>query len=333
MISQGEEPVVGANVYCTIFDADYLTRAVALHASLVRGSPSARLAFFCLDDAARQALDALGLERAIVVPHEAFAPPELLALRPQRSRAEYCFTCKGFALQYLARIAPEAPWLIYVDTDMMFYGDPDSALPGGHAHYLLTPHRFHPAFEHFAARVGRFNAGYFAARNSAPGLEAVRWWTARCVESCSAVMAEDAYADQMYLDRLPATVPGAALSEHPGLNAAPWNIERYRISAREAGVWLDDAPLLLYHFQGLRVLNRWLVDLYAGERRVGWTIRELIYKPYLRELRSAARLVRARLGLAPSLGNALVRSPAAWLRLAQGLAHGAHNPVVFRLAA
>jgi hypothetical protein len=310
------------SIYCTIFDSAYLARALALHASLLEASARSRLAFFCVDEAAAVVLSRLGLERAIVVREAEFTTPELDRVRPQRSRAEYCWTCKPFALLHLARRFPEAPWLAYVDTDMMFFGDPDDALPGPEAHYLLTPHRFHAAFESYARTAGLHNAGYAAIRNTPQGRDAARWWAERCIESCSVSVTEMSYGDQKYLDRMLAEVPRGVSCPHAGLNAAPWNIERYHVTADAKAVLLDGTPLLLYHFQALRILNGWLVDLYAGERRFGASIRSLIYRPYLERVRAAYR----RLGATQApVAERVLRTPRDWLRLGYGVARGRHN--------
>jgi hypothetical protein len=318
------------NVYGTIFDSAYLARALALHASLLETSPSARLAFFCVDDAAAAVLSRLALERAVVVRETEFSTPELDRVRPQRSRAEYCWTCKPLALLHLARTFPDAGWLAYVDTDMMFFHDPDAVLPDGNANYLLAPHRFHPAFERYARTAGLHNAGYVAIRNTPGGRYAAQWWGDRCIENCSVSVTDMSYGDQKYLDRMLAEVPGGVSCTHPGLNAAPWNIERYRVTAAGNAVLLDGTPLVLYHFQALRILTGWLVDLYAGDRRFGASIRNLIYRPYLERMRSAYHRLSAKQTLARERS---LRTPRDWLRLGYGIARGRHNLTRFPLSA
>jgi hypothetical protein len=321
------------SVYCTIFDAAYLARALALHSSLLEANSRSRFVFVCMDVLSAELLGKLRLERATVMPYEKFGTPALDSVRPSRSRGEFCWTCKPFALLHLARVLPQADWLVYVDTDMMFFDDPDLALPGPKAHYLLAPHRFHPAFAEYAVTAGTHNAGYVAMRNTSEGRSAIEWWGERCLESCSVVMTETTYADQRYLDRMPALFPFGESSAHAGLDAAPWNIERYDVTggaAENAGVRLDDAPLLLYHFQSLRILNGWLVDLYAGNRRLPETVRRLIYGPYLRRLAAAYQLLRSIEG-APA-PEAQLRAARDWLRLGAGLARGNFNLSLQRIA-
>jgi hypothetical protein len=280
------------SVYCTIFDSNYLARALVLHSSLMRANRSALFAFFCIDDRSAELLDGLQLERSIIVRHEEFSTPELARIRPHRSRGEYCWTCKPVALLYLMEHIPDAEWVVYVDTDMMFFSDPDTALPGLAAHYLLTPHRFHQAFARFEKQAGKHNAGYVAGRCSSIGKQAMTWWKDQCLASCSSIPTETSYADQKYLDKFRETsLPGES-SSHEGLNAAPWNIENYRVTVEGNLVRVDDVPLLLYHFQGLQLYDDGTAALYIGDRYLPHDIRAAIYMPYMTEITRAYSLIR-----------------------------------------
>lgn len=323
---------VSGNVYCTVFDGGYLACALALRQSLLETSPHARAALVCTDPVALETLRAMQLPRTIVVPYEAIATEELDRMRGERNRGEFSWTLKPYALLHLAREFPDAAWLVYVDADMMFFGDPDLALPVGDQHYLLTPHRFHPSFAQYARTAGLHNAGYVAMRGTPEGARAIEWWRDRCLESCSAVPTADTYADQLYLDRLPELFPYGEASAHPGLNAAPWNIENYAVSGEDGEVRLDGVPLLLYHFQSLRVLNSWLIDLYAGDRRLSLPVRDLVYQPYLARLGAAWRVLRDASGARAASVPSRLRSPLDWLRLARGVLMGRHNLLRRRIA-
>jgi len=281
-----------SSVYCTIFDCNYLARALALHSSLMKANRTSRLAFICIDDRSADLLDMLQLERSLVVRHEDFATPELMQVRPHRSQGEYCWTCKPVAILHVMQRLPDAEWVIYVDTDMMFFSDPDAALPGPAVHYLLTPHRFHSAFSRFEQQAGKHNAGYVAGRRSAIGQQVISWWQDQCLASCSSTPTEAGYADQKYLDEFGQHTPQGESSSHKGLNAAPWNIEGYQVTVADGLVRVDDMPLLLYHFQGLQLFDDGNAALYIGDRRIPDNLRTAIYGPYLSELRRAYLRIR-----------------------------------------
>ena len=83
----------------------------------------------------------------------------------------------------------------------------------------------------------------------------------------------------------------------PGLNCAPWNVIGQRISAREdddEGVLVANSPLLIYHFQGLRVMRHWAFDLYPSkEVALPRILRERVYRRYVSALIEQMRRVSA----------------------------------------
>lgn len=279
--------------YATIIDARYLPRGLALQMSIARQDPSALFAFFCMDELSATLLESLQLAGCRIYREGAFAPAALRAVRGQRSVAEYCWTSKPFILIHLLDAEPDLDWAAYLDSDMLAFSDLSVAMDAaGDADFLLSPHRFSEAFTKFAPTVGTYNAGFAAFRNSAIGRKALGLWADLCLESCSAQVSASTYADQRYLDDLMARFPTGRASDHPGLNAAPWNIGRYEVSHRDSRVLLDGESLLLYHFQGLRLLSRSWIDLYGGDCRLDASIRKLIYRPYLQELSESYRLLR-----------------------------------------
>jgi hypothetical protein len=291
-------------VYCTIFDDNYLARALALYESLMRVNETATFAFFCIDAKSAGLLTGLKLERSIVVTHDEFATAELLEIRDSRSQGEYCWTCKPFALLYLMHSVPQTDWVVYVDTDMMFFADPDEAISGANVHYLLTPHRFEAAFSASEKSAGKHNAGYVAARNSSQGERVIAWWRDRCVESCSYIPTDTTFADQKYLDRFAELFPYGDSSTHKGLNTAPWNVNNFTICNGAKGVYVDEVPLLLYHFQGLQLFENGTASLYIGDKRISDKLRDLVYQPHLFALlRAFARLRAIDPGFSKGLGK------------------------------
>lgn len=313
------------SVYATIFDKEYLPRALALHASLMRVNATARFAFFCVDEQSAEMLIKIAPERSVIVRHDQFSTPELAKTRTNRSRGEYCWTCKPIALGYLARTMTDADWLVYVDADMLFFSDPDLALPGPDKHYVLTPHRFHEAFERFANSAGAFNAGLVGVRRSPEGQQAIDWWGERCIESCSFTPTATTFGDQKYLDQLPVLFPFGSSTPTPGLNAAPWNIENYRVHEIGGRIYLDEYPLVLYHFQGLKILSNRLVDLYGGNRRLSNELRRFVYEPYLKQLTAAYQLLRRRCPELVPKGAGWPCRLRDWMKLGMSLVRGYRN--------
>jgi hypothetical protein len=80
----------GVTNYCTYFDSNYLTRALALHASLARHAAPFRLWALCLDDAAFRVVEAMGIDslRPIKLADLEAADPGLVEAKGNRSTVE-----------------------------------------------------------------------------------------------------------------------------------------------------------------------------------------------------------------------------------------------------
>jgi hypothetical protein len=281
--------------YCTIINASFAPRALALQQSIAKRSPDAVFAFYCVDDATAALLRRHAGPRVLVIAPAAYETAPLRAARARLKLNEYCWTCKPAILLHALETMPDLQWAVWLDSDMLAFGDLDEELRRHpEASAVLTPHRFSlPEFAAYEPVVGRFNAGYVAFHNTADGLAALRWWMERCLEGCPAVPTPDRYADQKYLDEMPRLFANVAASDSVGLNCAPWNLFEKRIDRAGNGVTVGGTPLLLYHFQGLKIIRDWAFDLYGARRRLPSAARKIIYAPYLGALAAQIRAVAA----------------------------------------
>jgi hypothetical protein len=279
-------------VYCTIFDDQYLVRALTLYRSFIKVNKQSTFSFFCIDSFSFHFLTALKLDRAIIVSHTDFATLELLEVKDRRSPGEYSWTCKPVAILYLMNLLPPKSWVVYVDTDMMFFGDPDEILPKFQFDFLLTPHRFHANFLKSEISVGKYNAGYIAARCSDRGKSAITWWKVRCLESCSFIPTANTFADQKYLNQMMNFFKFGASIDHIGMNAAPWNMEKFDFTYKNNRVFIDKKPLLLFHFQGLHLFDNGIASLYVGNLRINKQLLMYVYMPYILALMQEFKIIR-----------------------------------------
>ena len=94
----------------------------------------------------------------------------------------------------------------------------------------------------------------------------------------------------MYLDRIPELFENIKVSENPGINAAPWNLilnnAEQEVTMRENNVYIDNNPLMFFHFGSLLILNVNEFDLWKLEEvNISSAILTNIYNPYLMKLR------------------------------------------------
>ena len=292
--------------FCTILDSGYLFRFVALHQSLLRWCVPFRLTAFCLDRRAGRILERMGLASVEVVPFSELeaADPELAAVKPDRSLAEYCQTAKASALLHTFERYPQVDQVTFVDADLFFFGDPTPVFEEmGDASVLITPHHFSPEFQ--GGRVwGIYNTGLGSFRSDRHGLQCLRWWRELCIEWCYLRLEEDRAADQKYLDDWPDRFDGVHALRHKGGHAGPWNVTQYRLEDGngDGTLTVDGVPLICFHFQGSILRRSTLrqrgvahephsLPYFQPTERV----RRLIYEPYFAEIdRSVERVRRKR---------------------------------------
>ncbi len=299
---------------CTILDAGYVTRCLVLHRSLLRHGDDVRLSVWTVDAEAQAALEALALPGMEVRPveHLYAYDPELEAVSHTRSMAELCWTAKSVMCTWLLDEAG-ADAVTYIDSDTMFWGPPEDLLGEiGDGSVLLVPHwpkdRWSTAPPLWDSS-GVFNAGLVSFRGDADGRAALRWWRGECIRECSRLGPDGRIAgDQRYLTEIPERFDRVTVLDHLGGILAPWNGGAFTVTLRDGTVFVEDVPLLYFHYHSMRIaegsallrasaaLSR-RADVVSDPRALVWrgwheyaisrAEQRLVWRPYVRELATA----------------------------------------------
>jgi hypothetical protein len=310
--------------YCTYFDRNYLTRAVALHRSLVRHSPPFTLWALCFDDDAYAALEALQLEGVEPIRLAEFeaADPELVEVKGSRSTVEYYFTSTPSLPLHVMRGHSDVELITYLDADLLFYSSPQPIFDElGTGSVLIVPHRFPEHLRHLEVH-GVHNVGLLSFRNDPKGRALLERWREQCLEWCFDRVEDGRFADQRYLDAWPGR-SGVVILQHPGAGLAPWNFMNYRIDLGTEPPRVDGRPLIFYHFQGVKAIRPGLWDIGLDEYgSMRPDLRKWLYGGYIRALQSAGRVLRSR-GVGGSVGaSSIRRADASWRQVAGRIRRG-----------
>ena len=108
-------------VYCTYFDKGFLLKGLALHASLIKFNPDAKLWILAFDKFTEELLKKMKLKGVTVIALEDFEDKELLAVKPSRHPVEYYWTCTPSWALYVLKNNSDAKYIVYLDADMLFY--------------------------------------------------------------------------------------------------------------------------------------------------------------------------------------------------------------------
>jgi hypothetical protein len=310
--------------YCTYFDRNYLTRAMALHRSLVRHSPPFTLWALCFDDdtyAALESLQLAGVEPIRLAELEA-ADPELVEVKSSRTTVEYYFTCSPSLPLHVMRGHSEVELITYLDADLLFYSSPQPIFDElGEGSVLIVPHRFPEHLRHLEVH-GVYNVGLLSFRDDARGRAVLERWREQCLEWCFDRVEDGRFADQRYLDDWPGR-PGVVILQDPGAGLAPWNFMRHRIDLGTEPPSVDGRPLVFYHFQGVKAIRPGLWDVGLDEYgSMEPALRAWLYRGYIRELQSAGRAVRSRGAGGPVQALSIRQGSYTWRQVAGRIRRG-----------
>jgi hypothetical protein len=241
-----------------------------------------------MDELSYRTLSQLDLPEVRLMALEDFekGDEELLSAKRNRSPIEYYFTCTPSLLLSVLKDSPEVDLITYLDADVFFFADPAPVYDEiGASSIAIIGHRF-PACIRDLERTGIYNVGWLSFRRDERALACLRWWRERCIEWCYDRCEDGRYADQKYLDEWPSRFQGVVVLRHKGANLAPWNLANYRIRGGSNRVWVDEEPLIFFHFHGLKQICGWVIDptLAFYHARASAAVSHNIYRPYIRTL-------------------------------------------------
>jgi hypothetical protein len=224
--------------------------------------------------------------------------PELRDAKKNRDHLDYYFTCMAALHSYLHDTISDIDCTMYVDADMQFFDTPDIVFSAiGDAPLAIIPHNF-PAAQRDRERFGIYNAGWTAFRRTEEGRacqDAIvpRWngdieplhalYAARLRPAIAEAVRGGARAMR---DFLPQIAPDSKIRAHKGFNCAPCNIANSNLQERNGRIFVDDVPLVFFHFHYVKKLLRYFY--FDCHRSYGTLLtrfqRNKLYRPYIREL-------------------------------------------------
>jgi hypothetical protein len=219
--------------------------------------------------------------------------------KQNRSVIEYYFTCTPSLPLYIFKHYPRVNVITYLDADLYFFADPAAIFEEiGDKSVAIIAHRFLP-HQQYREMHGKYNVGCLFFRRDENGISCLRWYREKCNEWCYDKVENNRYADQKYLDYFPSSFQNVVELRHKGANLAPWNIDNYQLAMRKGKIYVDEQPLIFFHFHDLRKLFGFIYDSAFFVYKAEFTkfIRQNIYLPYLNELSQIETDVQNRIAI------------------------------------
>jgi len=271
----------------TLFNINYVNRGLALLESLRLHEKNFRLYVLCLDDLTHEYF--LKNEPNEVVPIALsdieIMFPNLRQAKTNRSLVEYFFTLSPALPLYLLRKF-NLPQITTLDSDIFIYSSLNPVFEEmGENSILISPHRFAPGLKHKEV-YGLYNVSFQSFKNDNIGISCLEEWLKNCTDWCFDKLENGKFADQLYLDSWIEKYKNVWVISHQGAAVAPWNLSGSELKMKEGVLFVNDVPLLFYHFHGVKFLTESLVLHNLNEYDVKLTdlVVKHLYGPYLIKL-------------------------------------------------
>lgn len=272
-----------------------------MYESLELRSSSFHIYIFAFDAVSFNILREMKLLHATIVSLEDFETDELLSVKGERSKGEYCWTCTPSVISHVLERFGEAS-CTYIDADLCFFSDPSVLLDEFFRtgkEVMITDHRYSLLPKLYAQkRSGRFCVQFMTFLNNPGSLEVLHHWRDQCIDWCYARHEDGKFGDQKYLDVWPDIYNNIHILEHPGGGIAPWNLcdHRFMLSdGRMAGKIKKTGrkfDLVFYHFQYVRLLDDDKFDL--GWYLISQNVKKLFYEDYTKRIISLEEMLETR---------------------------------------
>ncbi len=295
--------------FCTIFNHEYLSRALAMYASLKKNCDSFHVYAYVLDDVCLRYFQTGDFPNLTILPIAVAEDAELLKVKKERTLGEYCWTCTPSLI--LCTIQKyNLKHCTYVDADLYFFQNPKILVQEmGDDSVLITPHNFSTEYKS-ALRFGKYCIQFMTFKNDEYAMKALRWWREACMNWCYNRLEDGKFGDQLYLDDWLTRFEKIHELQQEG-SFAPWNNLTFDIVEENGQKILVNkktlrrSPLVFYHFHGFkfieeryRIFNTYLFKIRKidyGSFTISKETEKALYNPYIEHLRNKSAMLKINL--------------------------------------
>ena len=283
--------------FCTLFDNHYAAKGLAMYYSLKQVCANFHLFVFAFDDLTVKALNYWHLPEVSIITLKEFEDKDLLRVKEGRSSGEYCWTCTPSTILYCLQHY-SIDHCTYIDADLFFFSNPSVLVEEmGDNDVLITEHRYTPQYDQ-SIISGKYCVQFVTFKNTDNALYILKWWRNACLEWCFNRHEDGKFGDQKYLDDWPNRFHGVHVLKHLGGGIAPWNMQQYRFYKKDLSLVGENADgvrfdVVFFHFHALLCYKKRIIrEFYAQEYFLPKNAREMLYSPYVRQLKKAHCFVR-----------------------------------------
>ncbi len=300
------------NIFCTLFDSNYLDKGIVMYRSLVDTGCVFRMYVLAMDERCASVLGSYHYDNLMIISLDKFINKNgLETIKKQRPVSEFCWTCTSFLIDYVLHEYNE-PVCTYIDADLYFFLNPKCLIDEmGEKCVQIIKHGFDntPVGRIALLKSGTYCVEFNTFKNCDKAQVLLDWWKERCYESCTIDNPPNGiFGDQGYLEKW-GDEPAVCVMNNLGGGVAPWNISRYKLDHIEGCIpFIVEKrkkcvfPIVFYHFHNITYINQYEADICAYDYgNIDDDLALSLYEPYLRKLDAAKKELKDKFGFMPLL--------------------------------
>jgi hypothetical protein len=159
---------------------------------------------------------------------------------------------------FAKRLLNQHDKVIYLDPDIFVYASLAPIFERLDRHpVVLTPHTTTPIDDDKLPgeleflNSGIYNLGFAAFNASADARALLSWWERRCLQEAYNDQSCGLFVDQKWMDFAPSLCKDVCVLREKTYNVAYWNLHERTVHFKDGKPFVDDAPLVFFHFSGL----------------------------------------------------------------------------------
>ncbi|MCD4768771.1 MAG: hypothetical protein K8R35_01215 [Bacteroidales bacterium] len=243
---------------CTYFDKNFLARGLALYDSIIQFHNDFIFYVLTFDSETYEYLSGMGYSNMILISNETYN--EYFDTNPENfdDKKQYYFSSTPNICLYILENFQTVDLLLYLDADVYLFNSLDPVYQEvENASIAYCPHRTHNIFNMLAKNHGKYNVGVNFFRNNELARNCLNGWKSECENWYKGTPGYhlDYFSDQIFLDNWENNFPGTMVITNIGVNAAPWNAGRFRFQETNGVFFINDNPLIIFHFSSLKKIN------------------------------------------------------------------------------
>lgn len=273
---------------CTYFDINFLPRGLALIDSLEKNAGKYKLYILALDNQVVEFFKKLNNNNIEVIELHEYIEFFNIDRSKYTNKKEFYFSLTPGLCIYALKKHDKIDILLYLDADVYLFNDIEILYSEiGDASIAMCSHRIPWYINVLSKNYGIYNVGVNAFRNDSEGLRCLEQWHKECTTWTPDLEGYPLsfFSDQIWLDKWPKLYKNIKVISHKGINTAPWNAIQYSFKIHNGVYYVDEVPLVIYHFSSLKQL-----DDYTWHGNTSFTILDIkgvlerIYKMYIENI-------------------------------------------------